>query len=355
MPVYRYKTARGNRYYIKCSIHGKRKCVRGFETKQLALAYEATMFKNSSKAKVSNNYRIDDLIPIYFDIINNKIKITSAHSKIGIFNHHLLPYFKGLHVYDIEPNFLNSIAKEINNKKYKKKHLLFSMLKEFLKFLMNFGLDPGLNMSMLYPKYQSNVEPIKFDYYTREEFVLFSSCIDSPKYKLVFILLFDYGLRIGELLALKHQDFTKDRVFIRHAIASKLGNGQVETTPKTKTSIRDFPLINSVRNAYIDYLKELDGYKKEDYLFKSDKPNTLTIGESPIRNAQKKYEKLSGAKHIKLHEFRHSCASELINNGFTPEQVAAWLGHSSSAITLKIYAHLFPSRKMEIANFYNSL
>ena len=70
-----------------------------------------------------------------------------------------------------------------------------------------------------------------------------------------------------------------------------------------------------------------------------------------LKKRNKKYEELSKLRHIKLHKFRHSCATELINKGFSPEQVAAWLGHSSSEVTLKTYFHLFP--KMKIANFYN--
>ena len=61
-----------------------------------------------------------------------------------------------------------------------------------------------------------------------------------------------------------------------------------------------------------------------------------------FKKRNKKYEELSKLRHIKLHEFRHSYATELINKGFSPEQVAAWLGHSSSEVTLKTYFHLFP-------------
>jgi len=41
------------------------------------------------------------------------------------------------------------------------------------------------------------------------------------------------------------------------------------------------------------------------------------------------------------HELRHTCASWLIRQGFSPVQVAAYLGHASPAVTMKTYAHLF--------------
>jgi integrase len=43
-----------------------------------------------------------------------------------------------------------------------------------------------------------------------------------------------------------------------------------------------------------------------------------------------------------LHAFRHFYASLLIDQGFGPRQVMGLLGHSSIAMTMNTYAHLFP-------------
>lgn len=354
MPVYKYKLKDKTLYYIKYSIGGHASCVRGFSTRQEAIIYEASLLKKNNRNLMKNFY-VKDFFSIYCNLVKSKIKITSAHTKIQVLNKHIFPYFYNIKLKDIDYNFLNFIAKEINNQNYKNKTRLFTMLKEFLEFLMENGLDRNLNMSMLFAKYNSNVEYSLFDYYTREEFEQFLNVIKSPKYRLIFLMLFNYGLRIGELLGLKHNDITKERLYIRHCIATKLGCGQVEIKPKTKSSIRDYPLLDSIKDAYLEYVKTLTGFSRADYIFKASECRKLTIGETPIRKAQKKYEELSGLRHIKLHEFRHSCATELINNGFSPEQVAAWLGHSSSEITMRVYFHLFPSKKIEIATFYNSL
>ncbi len=354
MPVYKYKTNNGIRYYVKYSISGHTTCKRGFETKNEAIIYEASMLKKNRK-KLKTFY-VKDLFKPYCNLIQTKIKITSAHSKIQVLYKHIFPYFENnMKVKDITSTYLNYIATSINSKSYKKKYTLFSLLKEFLEYLMNYGLDREINMSMLYEKYNSSTIINEFDFYTRDEFNQFISVVDNVKYKLIFILLFDYGLRIGELLGLKHCDFENNKVRIRRCIACKLGCGQAEIKPKTKSSIREYPLIETVRVAYLNYTATITNLKASDYLFKANNYKQLTLGESPIRKAQKRYEELSGLRHIKIHEFRHSCASELINNGFSPEQVASWLGHSSSEITMRVYGHLYPSRKMAIAIYYNSL
>ena len=53
---------------------------------------------------------------------------------------------------------------------------------------------------------------------------------------------------------------------------------------------------------------------------------------------------------IRLHDLRHSVASNLLNMGFTVVQVAEWLGHSSSTTTLNFYAHVDKKSKLNIAN-----
>ena len=42
------------------------------------------------------------------------------------------------------------------------------------------------------------------------------------------------------------------------------------------------------------------------------------------------------------HDLRHYTASALIVGGASVKQVQVFLGHSSAAITLRVYAHLWP-------------
>lgn len=53
--------------------------------------------------------------------------------------------------------------------------------------------------------------------------------------------------------------------------------------------------------------------------------------------------------HIRLHELRHSCASLLINAGFTLKDVQEWMGHADIKMTANIYGHLDVSRKQSMA------
>jgi len=53
---------------------------------------------------------------------------------------------------------------------------------------------------------------------------------------------------------------------------------------------------------------------------------------------------------IRLHDLRHCVASNLLNNGYSPTDVAGWLGHSSPVTTFGYYAHASKASKENISN-----
>ena len=58
---------------------------------------------------------------------------------------------------------------------------------------------------------------------------------------------------------------------------------------------------------------------------------------------------------VRIHDLRHSSASLLISQGVHPRAVQAHLGHSSIAVTMDRYGHLFPSEFEAIADKLEAL
>jgi integrase len=56
---------------------------------------------------------------------------------------------------------------------------------------------------------------------------------------------------------------------------------------------------------------------------------------------------------IVFHALRHTHASQLIDAGIDVVTISKRLGHSSSAITLKVYAHAFRKRDDKAADAIN--
>ena len=50
--------------------------------------------------------------------------------------------------------------------------------------------------------------------------------------------------------------------------------------------------------------------------------------------------KKNGLRHIRLHDLRHSCASNMLASGVQMKEIQEWLGHSNFSTTADVYSHL---------------
>ncbi len=73
------------------------------------------------------------------------------------------------------------------------------------------------------------------------------------------------------------------------------------------------------------------------FMFGGVKPLSRTNVSRYKDNAIEK----SGVKRITIHQFRHSHATNLINDGVNVVAVSKRLGHSDVSMTLRVYTHLF--------------
>lgn len=196
------------------------------------------------------------------------------------------------------------------------------------------------------------------DFYEPEEFFKFISVVDDLRYKCFFELLYYCGLRKGELRGLTWRDidFVNKTLSVKKQITGRGGSVKEFqfSTPKTKSSIRTLPLNKLLLND-LKLLKK--GISKEhgfndNYFVIGD---AFPIGSNPITSRKNCNCKLAGVPQIRIHDFRHSCASLLINNGANVTIVAKYLGHTKIEETLNTYTHLFNSALNEVVDLINNL
>ena len=97
--------------------------------------------------------------------------------------------------------------------------------------------------------------------------------------------------------------------------------------------------------------KNLYGFTNNYFVFNHSEP----IGDSTILTRKIRNCKLANIKQIRTHDFRHSCASLLINNGANITLVAKYLGHTKIDETLNTYSHMFKNKLDDIINLINDL
>lgn len=348
MPVYFDK--KNNTYYVKVFINGRQLLKRKYQdlpifNKDVALKCEKELLIEYS---TSDNIFIPDLFCIFENYLYKKYKETSAKRYYSLFKLYIRTYFINKFVSNITSSYLMQINDSINELSYKRIKDIIFLLKVFLKFLKTYNLN--YSESLLFEFKKSAPNNKKYNIYTKTQFDLLISVIDDLRYVLLFSLLFYYGLRIGELRGLTVSDVTSGRVSINKELSNKGRYGSQKLfSCKTNSSIREYPYVANLEYLINTYVS-INGLKVNDYLFKS---NNCVIGETTIRNHLIKYCNVAHLPVIKLHEFRHSCASYLINNGIDPLDIASWLGHSDVTTTLRVYSHLLPLRKQNVANLLN--
>ena len=188
----------------------------------------------------------------------------------------------------------------------------------------------------------------EMEIWTKDEFQQFADCLMDKRVSwLAYQILFWTGLRIGELLALTFADVDLEgKVITINKSYQRLKGKDVITPPKTPKSNRKVNIPQFLVEDIQDYKDSLYDPQLEDRVI----PVTKTFLEKEMQRGMK----LSGMKKIHIHSLRHSHISLLIDMGFTALAIAERVGHESIDITYR-YAHLFPTRQVEMADKLDSL
>ncbi len=169
-----------------------------------------------------------------------------------------------------------------------------------------------------------------------------------------FNIAFYTGARKGEIHALKWSDIKGNVMYIRRSISQKVKGNDVETPPKNKSSYRDLIMPIPLMNV----LKEHKARQKATAGDKFSEDFRICGGIRPLRDTSVENKNIAFAKaanlpHIRIHDFRHSNASALVNEGINIKEISRRLGHSTVEQTWNTYSHLYPreeERAVEVLN-----
>ena len=331
---------------------------KGYDTKKEAELEEAKFRLKASENKINSSnltfnqvfeeykeYRSKDIKPQSLNKVINLYKVFEPIGNIKINNFDLNTYRK-FRLYVEEKHY----SLEYNNK-------LMGLLRRLIRYSNKF-----YNTSDFTLKYIDNFKEVgrikkEMQFFTYDEFQKFISVINEFNYKTFFEILYYLGLRQGEATALTWNDidFNKKEVNINKTLTTKL-KGQLYTvsSPKTESSNRTLPIPNKLIRS-LEQLKETAKKKKYFnntwFVFGDELP----FRETTIQKRKNHYCKLAGVKQIRIHDFRHSCASFLINNGASIVLVSKYLGHSKISTTLDTYTHLYKNELLEVSNIIDTL
>lgn len=212
---------------------------------------------------------------------------------------------------------------------------------------------------------------IKRRFLTVNEQERFMQTADSSWYKEMYYVMFNTGLRIGEVGGLKWKDinFKEKCIYVNQALSCNYYKGEKKiklTTLKTPNSYRKIPFINDVEKMLLTQKEKQDRIRKElgeryrgkdeleDLVFCTSmgSPVTRYVAEKEINkvveainfeeavdSVQENREAIEFEK-VYPHALRHTFCSRCFEKGLKPKVVQQLMGHAHYSTTIDIYTHI---------------
>ena len=168
----------------------------------------------------------------------------------------------------------------------------------------------------------------------------------AEDYYEVFLLELTTGLRVGELMALQWDDLNlkTGELRIERQVCQIKGELLIQP-PKTKASIRTVILPPPVVSALNEYKQTVSSR----WMFPSPKKEDAPVAPSVVSHRLAKILKHVGCKKVRFHDLRHVFATNALEHGMDVKTLSTIIGHTSSATTLNIYAHVTSDMQRQAA------
>lgn len=329
-----------------------------FKTKKEAVSEEAKYRLEVNQQKTNTtNPTFQDIFDEYLNYRKEKVKPQSL-SKIEDKMKHLEP-LKKIRVNDFNTSHYQDFLRNLNSKnlscEYKNK--ILGILRATIKYSNKYYNTNETILKFIENYKKVNQIKKEMQFFTYEEYKQFDSVIDNFMHHTFFETLYFMGTRQGEAQALNWNDinFDKKELNINKTLTTKIrGEKWTISSPKTKNSTRVLPIPENLLNDLKTLKKQTMEYTdfKEDWFVFG---NSLCFPENTIQINKNKYCRLANVKQIRVHDFRHSCASLLINKGASIALVSKYLGHSNISITLNTYTHMYKSELNQITSVLDNL
>lgn len=354
------KKTRKYMYYGKIYKDGK--CVkrykkRGFNSKWEAQKAEAEFRKDFFMMPSGMNF--SRLYNAYRESHLKSVKKSTIKCDDFIFN-------KIAKIID-EKDFLNSrdLQKVIDDLdiKYSKSYVTryYNFLHKVYKFGVELSYIEHNPMIHVIQNKRLNERKKEMQIWEQSDFDQFIQEENDRMMKCFFMTLFYMGMRKGEVAALQWKDINIHKKAISITKTYSFEFNEI-TPPKTNNSYRTITIPGILLKeliAWYDECRKWTDYSEDKFVFGYYKP----IPKSTIYKRYSKTYRKAALKHpdlpkIRIHDFRHSHASFLINNmagsGFTDFDIAKRLGDTVNTLH-KVYAHWFNTKDKSIVDMMNRI
>ncbi|MBQ8300026.1 MAG: site-specific integrase [Clostridia bacterium] len=203
-------------------------------------------------------------------------------------------------------------------------------------------------------KPRSEKEDKKVRALTVKEHRAFVNALENEKYKNIFLIDINTGMRIGEILALKPEniDFENNVIHVRTTLSKDLNDRPKLNNDKTKTyaGIRDIPFDEKTKRILKDSISKMT-LNKHGVIFSEKNelihPNTInTVFKRICTNLGIPLRK--GNTTLSTHSLRHTFATRCVEAGIANPVLQKIIGHKDIQVTINTYTDILePYRDSE--------
>jgi integrase len=163
-----------------------------------------------------------------------------------------------------------------------------------------------------------------------------------PRYRASVTLAAGAGLRQGELFGLTVDgvDWLRRTITVDRQLVTITGKGASLAPPKTASSVRTIPVPDGLLQALSAHIAAYPP-GRDGLLFTTGRGNPVARQEAT--SLWRRAADRADVKGASWHDLRHYYASVLIRAGESVKVVQERLGHTSAAMTLDVYSHLWAS------------
>lgn len=343
--------------------HKKSKIVYGLDE---AKECERNLAREVSQTAPDSKMTVQQLYDEYTAVKKHEVRITTLEKTKSILNREVIPIFGETKIDKLNIPLLQKWKTSVAEKELAviTKNHIYTEFRALLNYAVKMEYIPKNPLNSIgnfkNPEFETAEE--KLHYYTAEQFKKYIAVakshigtISDYGYYVFFNIAFYTGMRKGEINALKWTDIDGDFVHVRRSVAQKVkGSSIIETPPKNKSSYRTLqmpqPLIE-ILTEYKNRCMRLKGFT-DDYRVCG---GISCLSDTMISNKNIEFATEAGLPIIRIHDFRHTHASLLVNEGINIQEIARRLGHSKIETTWNTYAHLYPKEEERAVSILNKI
>lgn len=349
--VERYTTKAGERLW-RCRWRDEQRKQRkksGFKTKRAAEAWMAanlvSRVEGNYVAPESGKITVGALWDSYYAGSSHLRPTTRYHMKV-YYDSRVGPHWGEVRVGDIRPSHVRAWIGGLHDSGMAPGtcHFVLNILRSILATAVEDRLVATNAAAAVRPPKIVRRKHRIIDH--RQIELLATECArDSEQNRLVIYILGYLGLRAGEAAALRvgSLDLLRRRVVIERSIAKVPGRGQVESPTKT-SSTRPVPIP-----AFMVPLlaRQCEGRNRADYLLGDGTTpwNSHSFREGAFNRARARCVEADSnfPADLRLHDLRHSFASNALADGASLSAVSRAMGHASTRVTAEVYIGVYTS------------